>query len=106
MDNHRESDVADSFRHILSNPRPAAFVSIHPIDAAMILLVQDVRRRRVHPHTMRVMAVFGIWIGKKVGDAAGIERFLTGASVCALNYSATRHPSVNMFSVARVRIHL
>src|SRR5262245_16282686 len=104
MNDHRESNVTDSFRHILADPRPTAFISVHSIYAAMILLVQNVRCRRVQSHTMWVVSVFGIRIGQKVCDTAGIERMPIGSTVGALEYPAARHPEVHMVRVARVDI--
>ena len=53
--------------------------TIHPVNAAMVLLIEDVRFERMQPHAMRVMAVFGVRVGEKIGRAPGVERLPIGA---------------------------
>src|SRR5262249_48855768 len=113
MQDHRKADVADRFRHLLADANPARLsahrATIHPVNAAMVLLIEDVRIERMQPHAMRVMAVFGVRDGDKIGPAPRVERLPVGAFVHALEDSAARHPDVHVIRVARInvdRMHL
>ncbi len=51
----READVADFFRHRRTDALPAPLWPVEPIDAAVILLVQPLRFRRMLHHAVRVI---------------------------------------------------
>ena len=55
MDNHREADVSDRFRHVFADPHPSIGRAIQAIDAAMVLLIQPVRIARAQADTVRIM---------------------------------------------------
>src|SRR5262245_13553604 len=76
VQDHRKADVADRFRHLLADANPARILTaggrratIHPVNAAMVLLIEDVGIERMQPHAMRVVAVFGVRDGDKIGRA-------------------------------------
>src|SRR5262249_36293829 len=104
---------ADRFRHLLADANPAGLpalrATIHPVNAAMVLLIENVRRHWMEPHTMRVLAVFGIFFGPACGQTASIERLPISAPVHAFEHAAARHPDVHMIRIARIyndRVHL
>src|SRR5262245_44802267 len=107
VQDHRKADVADRFRHLLAYANPARILTararratIHPVNAAMVLLIEDVRIERMHPHAMRIVAVFRVRDGDKIGRAPRVEWLPVGAFVHALKASATGTPNVHGIRVA------
>ena len=47
----------------LADPLPAFRRTIEPVNAAMIRLIQAIRRERMKHHAMRVLTVLGIRVG-------------------------------------------
>src|SRR5262245_12401623 len=61
VQDHRKADVADRFRHLLADANPTRLPTpIHPVNTAMVLLIEDVRLERMYSHAMRVVSVLGI----------------------------------------------
>src|SRR5262245_19837177 len=82
---------------------------MHKVNAGIVFMISDVRLDRVRTDEMRVVAVFWVRDGDKIGRATRVERLPVGAFVHALEDSAARHPDVNVIRVARVdvdRMHL
>ena len=105
MQDHWKSDRADALGHRRADVLPAFGWTIEAIDAAVILLIETIRQRRVHPHAMRVVTVFGVGIGQKVRPHAPIERPPICAAVVRFEHASAGHPDIYVFGIARIDQH-
>src|SRR5262249_31522 len=89
---------------VLADAFPACARPFHAVNAAVALLIQNVRRVRMESHAVGILSVLRIGIGQEVGAAAGVERLPVTALVEALEDTAATSGDgeVEMARVARV----
>jgi hypothetical protein len=75
MQHERKTDVADLFRHVHTDAIPSRARALHTVDAAVVLLVDDVRVRRVHAHAMGIVSVLGSGKGRKSAAHPALSGF-------------------------------
>jgi hypothetical protein len=104
VQDHRETDVADRFRHLLADPLPALARALEPVDPAVVLVIEDVGLDRGDAQAVHVVAVLRVGIGQEVGGDALVERLPARAAVGRFEDAARRHADVQMLRVARVDV--
>jgi hypothetical protein len=72
MQDHGKADIADLPGHACPDPHPASRGALEPVNPAVVLLVQDVRRQGVESHAMRIVPILGMRIRKEIGATAGV----------------------------------
>jgi hypothetical protein len=73
MQTDRKTDVADILRHVFADADPTSFGPMHPVDTAVILLIQQIRRLRMQRHAMGVVAKFRKGIRVEIRTHPGVQ---------------------------------
>jgi hypothetical protein len=73
MKDEGKADVSHPLWHVVTDAHPASLGAFHPIDSAVILLIQAVRLEGMELHAMWIVAVLRVRNRNEVGTAANVQ---------------------------------
>src|SRR5262249_24581128 len=104
MQNQWKANVSYLLRHVHADAVPYSGCPFHAVDAAVVLLIKNVRCNRMQANAVRIMAILGMRIGQKVGCASGIQGLPIRALVGTIEHAAARHADIEVPRIPRINV--
>ena len=105
IEHDREADVADLLRHRGADAAPAPRGPVDTIDAAVILLIEPVRQRRMHDDAVRIVTEGNIGVRQEIRRDSLVERRPVAPAIGRLEHASDRDPEIQVLRIARIDDH-